>query len=692
MKRLIGNIAVLLAGLGFCACGPDTDLSDAEHYIDVLTESAFEVGYEETILDVEIDANCKWNIRKTDMGGAAISWLKTDMADGEGPETFRIKVLRNNTSVSRMGTVNIYSDQTQMFIDVTQAANPDPDAEPEIFKGYNMPVYQMFESGIGIDVAGGAVKKMECDFINATVEGNVVTFANGLVIEKAGQTPAEIMMLCPSHTNPATHAGFQLGISAKFAEGESWIYKIPLNFELYGDLRFTYGSRKEGIETTTPYKWSSDNGVTWNEITKMEPLKSDAAFKSIWFTIPQAQKVPREGQLWIKVDQTKSEVFIQNGIVLEKASAKQSSLASADASKVVISEGFDSTVEANASYLAVPGFMKSLVSGYTKSDGVDVNPYVPTDDAITVSHCFARPGFLQVGYSDEALKVRCGWNGEVVLKVGDRLKEMGITEPTPIKISFKAAGMTNAFGVVNDAKIVIKSGADVVASVSGLVSDKFGDYSLRIPSADQSTVLTLTSEKSATKADSGEASSSYESADYRFFIDDLLVEVAPAMADMVLTFDFSDPAKMASWPTDATRTGYTAGVPVKCVYNLDGTDYTFILADPQNAKLNLPYFNVNRLTIPTQRYFGFPVIDGFRLAKVEMNIPVFDAAKSNCALSSDIGTGTADPTFVQGCEKTKVTASMMSFEPKTTVAGLQYYLKVWDKFALASLTLTYLPD
>ena len=55
MKRLIGNIAVLLAGLGFCACGPDTDLSDAEHYIDVLTESAFEVGYEETILTVEID-------------------------------------------------------------------------------------------------------------------------------------------------------------------------------------------------------------------------------------------------------------------------------------------------------------------------------------------------------------------------------------------------------------------------------------------------------------------------------------------------------------------------------------------------------------------------------------------------------------------------------------------------------------
>ena len=696
MKRLIGNIAVLLTGLGFCACGPDTDLSDAEHYIDVLTESAFEVGYEETILTVEIDANCKWNIRKTDMAGAAISWLKTDMADGEGPETFRIKVLRNNTSVSRMGTVNIYSDQTQMFIDVTQAANPDPDAEPEIFKGYNMPVYQMFESGIGIDVAGGAVKKMECDFTNATVEGNVVTFANGLVIEKAGQTPAEIMMLCPSHTNPATHAGFQLGISAKFAEGESWIYKIPLNFELYGDLRFTYGSRKEGIETTTPYKWSSDNGVTWNEITKMEPLKSDAAFKSIWFTIPQAQKVPREGQLWIKVDQTQSEVFIQNGIVLEKASAKQSSLASADASKVVISEGFDSTVEANASYLAVPGVMKSLVSGYTKSDGVDVNPYVPTDDAITVSHCFARPGFLQVGYSDEALKVRCGWNGEVIINVGERLAEMGVTEPVGLRVSFSAATMTNAFGNRTDAAIVLKVDDKVVNALDDISVNRFDTYSLIVPQVDQNSVLTITSRESSSKTGEGKAASSYESADYRFFIDDLLIETTAVSNQLMLSFDMTSSEVMKDWPTTKTPQP-TAATPHQTVAYCDGAAYDFLLSNPSEATNNsLPYFNGTKLFFPKYRFMGLPAIPGYKLVKVK----VTDASSAvsdkrgfgiTTKIAKQSSTGNNGQEFVSGGEHQSVTGNgPYTFELSGTQANTMYYLRVASQDALISeIELTY---
>lgn len=683
MKRYLHLTAISLMALLWCACSNENKpLSEAEHEITVVSESYFEVGYEEVILDVEVEANCSWLVSKTDSNGDAVSWIKTDLAGGKGNKAFRIKVLKNNTADQRSGTVNIYSDQVTAYIDIQQAANPDPSEEPEVFKGYSMPVYQMFESSLGVDVAGGTIQELDCAFSNAIVDGNVIRFENGLVIEKTGETPADMKMLCPSHTKPEDHAGFQLGVAASFGSGESWIYKIPMNFELYGDFRFTYGSRKEGISSAEPYKWSSDKGVTWNEITKMEALKSDAAFKSIWFTIPESQKVPREGQLWIKVGQTAAKVYIQNGIALERAKASSSGIASEDNTAVIISEGFDATVEANASYVTVPGFMKSAVSGYTASDGTDTDPFVSTNSAVSTTHCFARPGFLQVGYSDEALKARCGWNGEVVLKVGDRLKEMGITEPTPIKISFKAAGMTNAFGVINDAKIVIKSGAEVVASVSGLVSDKFGDYSLRIPSADQSTVLTLTSEKSATKADSGEASSSYESADYRFFIDDLLVEVAPAMADMVLTFDFSDPAKMASWPTDATRKGYTAGVPVKCVYNLDGTDYTFILADPQNASLNLPYFNVNRLSINTQRYFGLPVIDGYKLVKVSF---VAQVKGTGCAISSDIASGTADPTFVEGGEKADVT----SFELKSTEAGGQYYLKVWGGYGITELTLTY---
>ena len=71
-----------------------------------------------------------------------------------------------------------------------------------------------------------------------------------------------------------------------------------------------------------------------------------------------------------------------------------------------------------------------------------------------------------------------------------------------------------------------------------------------------------------------------------------------------LVFDFqnaSESAGLANWPTETTRTTYTAGVPVECIYKLNGIDYTFILTDPKESSLNLPYFNTknneNRLTI-----------------------------------------------------------------------------------------------
>ena len=154
------------------------------------------------------------------------------------------------------------------------------------------------------------------------------------------------------------------------------------------------------------------------------------------------------------------------------------------------------------------------------------------------------------------------------------------------------------------------------------------------------------------------------------------------MTDMELTFDFSDASKMALWPTGATRGSYQVDTPVPCKYEIDGVDYTFILADPHNASLNLPYFNSDRLTIPTQRYVGFPVIEGYRLVKVSF---VAHTEGTNCAISSDIASGTSDPTMIEGGAKAKVT----SFDLPSTTAGTQYYLKVWGAYAITSMTLTY---
>ena len=91
---------------------------------------------------------------------------------------------------------------------------------------------------------------------------------------------------------------------------------------------------------------------------------------------------------------------------------------------------------------------------------------------------------------------------------------------------------------------------------------------------------------------------------------------------------------------------------------------------------------MNRLTVTTQRYLGFPVMDGYKLVKVSFVAPT---EGTNCAISSNIASGTADPTFVEGGAKAKVT----SFELKSTEAGKQYYLKVWGSYAISSMTLTY---
>ena len=674
---------VALAGLFASACdNSEKPLEEADHYIEVVSESAFQVGYEEEIINVEIDANCKWNISKTDSNGEGISWIKTDVATGTGPKAFRIKVLKNKTEFERRGTVNIYSDQVTAYIDITQEANPDPDAEPVPFAGYNMPAYQMFESNLGIDVPSGALTEMDCDFTNASVDGNVITFTGGLVIEKTGTTPADFKMACPAHTNPKSYAGFQLGVGATFASGDSWIYKIPMNFALSGDLRFTYGSRKESISDASAYKWSSDEGKTWNDVTRMEAVKSDAAFKSVWFTIPEAQKVEPESHLWVKVTPAAEKVYIQNGIALEKASATLSSVAPQDNSTIVISEGFDGIVDANASNITVPGFMKSAVSGYSAKGKDDTNPYVSTNAAVSYSHCFARPGFLQVGYSDEALPARCGFNGKVTLNVGARLAEMGITDKVGLKVSLKAAGITNAYGRSCDAQLAIMSAGAVVTSIPQLSMDSFAPYTLTVPEADGNTVLEITS-LPCDKPGDGTATSAYEAADYRFFIDDLVVEVMPVVTDLVLKFDFTDAGKMAGWPTSNKPEGHDISQNILATYNLDGVDYQFTLANPLNSTGdNIPYFNVNRLTIPTQRYVGFPVIPGFKLVKVELDIHTMG---KECAVSSDIGVGTQDPTFVEGGGKTKGS----SFDLTNTEAGKQYYLKVWSAYALNSMTLTY---
>ena len=119
--------------------GPDQTPADVEHEIEVVGQDHYEVGYEGEVISVEIKANCKWNISKTDANGEGLSWIQTDVATGEGSKSFRINVQANNTTEARSGVINIYSDQVTAYIDIDQEAAPEPTPGPDPGPAWALP-------------------------------------------------------------------------------------------------------------------------------------------------------------------------------------------------------------------------------------------------------------------------------------------------------------------------------------------------------------------------------------------------------------------------------------------------------------------------------------------------------------------------------------------------------------------------
>lgn len=694
---------LILSGFSLLAvsCNGKFDEDIADNYIKVSPES-IEATCEEKIVNITVEANCNWTVSKTNADGSASDWIKVDKISGKGSTTFNIKVSYNNTAEERSGSVDVKGENASAFITVKQEANPSPEDpdEPDtpIASTYDMPVYQMFENGGKTDVPSGEIATFDPEFTNATVEGNTVTFNDGLVIEKTGSA-GNIMMACPTHTNPKADAGFQLGICADFTPGESWIFKIPMKNELSGDLRFTYGSRKEGISDAAPYSWSTDEGATWQPVTKMEAAVSDAAFKSVWFTISHDKKVEAGKSLWFKIDQTAAKVYLQNGITLDYATAPLSDLPAQDVTSTVISEGFDATVEANGAFLEVPGFMKSMTTDYT-SNGTDKNGLMLDNQAITYSHCSARPGFVQVGYHDESLVARCGWNGEITIAVGDRLKEMGI-ESTNLKLSFKAAGLTNAYNVTGDAKVIVKSNGATVGRVDNLSINWFNTYSFTIAGADQNTVLAITSDTDVDKPVEGATSFggvstvASDMADFRFFVDDILVEVDNSSPlpeeDKVLEFDFTTCPD--GWPVTDKREHVEGGV--KCYYNLGGTDYEFVLADALGASSDRVYWHSSGYIIWASyyRYLGLPAINGYRLTKIDCLHATTTKAGRMMGVATEIVEADAEKvTYVEGGTPVEFAEQGVtySFNLSGTAAGTVYYLYCSALgVGVSKITLTY---
>ena len=129
MKKYLFPMFFAMAALLQSCNGPDQTPADVEHEIEVVGQDHYTVGYEGEVISVEIKANCKWNISKTDANGEGLSWIQTDVATGEGSKSFRINVQANNTTEARSGVINIYSDQVTAYIDIEQEAGPETDPE-----------------------------------------------------------------------------------------------------------------------------------------------------------------------------------------------------------------------------------------------------------------------------------------------------------------------------------------------------------------------------------------------------------------------------------------------------------------------------------------------------------------------------------------------------------------------------------
>lgn len=499
--------------------------------------------YTQQTFVVEVTADCKWNVTSATANGSKAEWIQTDTQSGDGNGSFNVRLLENETADSRTADLVVTSENGAVTVEipVTQPGNSEVTPPEPVIVGYSFPIVETWETSVGLDVESGKAAILAEGLSNATIDFRTVTFEDGLIIEQSNiaGSEREIRIACPAHTNPKKYAGFQIGIAGyEWAAGDSWTIKIPVKEDLSGDLKFCYGSRREGSAGGMTYTWSSDEGVTWNDFSApAETAENEAMWKSVKFTIPDAQKIPAQGWLWIKLtcgaEYSGNSVLLSNGIAIIPAEAELSDLPAQDNSTVVISEGFDELVGANSMYIDIPvGFMKTWCGEDPYNDS---KSYIPANPALEATACYSKAGFMQIGYADEAAVARYlasnkeGYygNGTLAIKVGERLKEMG-KATADLTVKFKCAGITTAYNFPVDAVPTLTASTGTVENGTianaDLSMDAFKEYTMTVKGADQSTVLTLTSAEvtSSPYMDLGLT----EGPDYRFFVDDILITIA----------------------------------------------------------------------------------------------------------------------------------------------------------------------
>ena len=502
----ICTAAALLAAGASCSDDPEVD---SVGRVGIQQESLTADGAGED-LTLNVTSNAYWRINFTDLEtGESVRWVTASETSGMGNTAVTLKVARNRSTSARSTYVNVITESESSAVSVllSQSAGTIGGGD-----GYDFPISQTF----AIDAA------LALD--NAFIEGAVCYFDDGMILRRTG-SPTVMEFSTKTHTNPTTNWYFQRGVViGEWETGDALQLEIPVKEELSGDLRYSYGSRRDGTQSAGHawvFEWSAD-GESW---TKFDGTcsggVSDAVWKTIDFTIPADKKIPAGGKLWIRhrcTDGSKAStsasnqtVAYQSAFCITKAQAEPTTVPAMDNDKVVFSTGFDDVIDAKAAYIDIPlDFMSSW------NDGAYALPREQSG-IVNVVSCWSRPGFLQVGRGDEALITRYT-QGAYTIKLASRFEAMRISK-CDLKLTFLASAMIDAYGKPTDPGVVVKADAESGATVEGgtlegVADNEFKPFTVYVRNAKPETEITITSADMASSTD-----------DVRFFLVDIVLEV-----------------------------------------------------------------------------------------------------------------------------------------------------------------------
>lgn len=583
----------------------------------------------------KITSNCYWNIAATDPDGKAVTWITLSTAAGQETQDIAVVIKKNTKTVAREAVITITSpasDKLTQSISVTQEAGDESTVE-----GYTFPIIETLE----IDAPNS--RKL----VGAVIADNECVFPGGMVLARSNPE-GTLMFDCPSHTQPSAGDEGDRSIHRSikmdgFEQGESVLISAPVKMILSGDVRLMMGARAASFtKAGWSYYWSRD-GENWNKIGIANAITpgSDAMWNIIPFTIPQDQAIPAGGTFYFKItaDQkpSKEYISISNTIALCAAKAPLGNVPAMDADKIAFSTSFDDLTESNAPDVQYPlGLLRSATNSYASNWTSFNSQYIVPDELAPYAGakgCYEKFGYLQVGYYDESLWTRmcCG---TYTIKIGERLKEMNVAN-ADAKLTLKACNMKDFRGYDNLAKVTLAAGEESYV-LEGLQDGVFAEFSKEFHNLTQQSEITITTPRltDAELAELGRGANAKYLQDYRFFIDDLVVELTAIhetgggeggeggegggqqAETKTLTFDFSgDP--LEGWPdTDNWQDGPGNKT---CTYPLEGVDYEFLLTDVGNAsKARVAWVKAKGglVLFATWRYVGLPALEGYKLIQV----------------------------------------------------------------------------